>query len=833
MPLKSKKEKPDKKALKTQNYRESLAKQTGILFSPEITAAHEGVPVLKYFINALILFAAVYGSATCITSAFELEISIYPLLITCIISSLILSFMYMGKRTKIYIYILILILVIYSGIRYFSIINSGISGLRNNILKYVDNKVSLPFLREYNLSYSDEFTAMSVAICFAAIAVMILLNIMVSEKMSLRGVFLLTFPFVQLGMYFNFATAKYSMMLVLVSWVLVAVTNLSDSYNGLTRKMISKSSVKKHSHRYGFVTDSKNTAQIALAWLCFTLVITGLVFSVVPSSNFELELPTNEIKNNTERQAKNILSYGLSSLYSVDRNGAAPGSLANVSSIAFDGMADYKVTLVDYGVERIYLKNFAGNVYDGDSMRWFPVKHEYDRGKLYNYTAALMKNDFLTGKKVSQSEHKMTVRTVDPNLESSPVCVPYFSVLSDEEYRFETSSQAYILPGSGINADDPLEFTAYTMDSYTTDYSVLLEQVEDKELKENLNETLDVLKTDAYENNLTVPETNIKAIEKFCSVYGITPGNTSAINDVVSAFQDDFTYTLRPGKIPYGEDYVNYFLLATQKGYCQHFASAATLIFRYLGIPARYVEGYVIDAYDYENATTLKDENASDWINPSSDDDTVVEISVPDSSGHAWVEVFIDDIGWIPVEVTTAVADDSGAGFLANLFAGRNPISNENSAVADTVRKLNAESTQNKIKVLPLVIVIMLLTAYAVRVIYIVVKRRKLTGSDNLRQNLSNRCVQLFRLYDFSGKSKNSNLSYEEFFEIMQSDNYMTGAAEFTQTLEKALFGENEPEPENYQTLCTAMSDCRKSMVKNLPFLKKAKYYLVNCGLLK
>ena len=64
-------------------------------------------------------------------------------------------------------------------------------------------------------------------------------------------------------------------------------------------------------------------------------------------------------------------------------------------------------------------------------------------------------------------------------------------------------------------------------------------------------------------------------------------------------------------------------------GYSPHYASLGTLIFRYLGIPARYVEGYVILPEDQGEKVFLRQKNQ-----------------------HAWTEIYVDYIGWIPVELT-------------------------------------------------------------------------------------------------------------------------------------------------------------------------------------
>lgn len=78
------------------------------------------------------------------------------------------------------------------------------------------------------------------------------------------------------------------------------------------------------------------------------------------------------------------------------------------------------------------------------------------------------------------------------------------------------------------------------------------------------------------------------------------------------------------------------FMETYREGVCQHYASAATLLFRTLGIPARYTVGYVVNA------------TANDSTN------------VYSGNAHAWVEVYIDGIGWQYVEVTGG--DESGEG---------------------------------------------------------------------------------------------------------------------------------------------------------------------------
>jgi len=105
-------------------------------------------------------------------------------------------------------------------------------------------------------------------------------------------------------------------------------------------------------------------------------------------------------------------------------------------------------------------------------------------------------------------------------------------------------------------------------------------------------------------------------------------------NAVINQVHSENSYTLTPGLLPGGRDFVEYFLFENHRGYCRHFASAAVALIRSAGIPARYVEGYTVSSDDLEN---------DGWIN------------IPDSRAHAWTEIYLSGIGWVPVEATPGV----------------------------------------------------------------------------------------------------------------------------------------------------------------------------------
>lgn len=88
-------------------------------------------------------------------------------------------------------------------------------------------------------------------------------------------------------------------------------------------------------------------------------------------------------------------------------------------------------------------------------------------------------------------------------------------------------------------------------------------------------------------------------------------------------------YDLDTDRMPSSEkDLAIWFLKEADTGYCVHFATAATVLLRAAGIPARYVQGYM--TYAEEGKTTMIRENAA----------------------HAWVEFYVDGIGWMLLDPT-------------------------------------------------------------------------------------------------------------------------------------------------------------------------------------
>lgn len=95
----------------------------------------------------------------------------------------------------------------------------------------------------------------------------------------------------------------------------------------------------------------------------------------------------------------------------------------------------------------------------------------------------------------------------------------------------------------------------------------------------------------------------------------------------------DYSWSL--DELSGSKDPVEYFLAKGHKGYCMHFASAGALILQNMGIPARYVQGYVVNGANFIFRGTNQ-----------------YQCKVVDRDSHAWVEIYLDHVGWVPVEMT-------------------------------------------------------------------------------------------------------------------------------------------------------------------------------------
>ncbi len=152
---------------------------------------------------------------------------------------------------------------------------------------------------------------------------------------------------------------------------------------------------------------------------------------------------------------------------------------------------------------------------------------------------------------------------------------------------------------------------------------------------------------DEYENYVRMTYMDVPyKYRSMISDFGKTSGLTDRSNEILSEesnsivrsyriaseiadyLRSNYTYSLDADNS--GDNPLNSFLNETRSGHCAMYASAMTLLLRELDIPARYCAGFV--------------------VKPNGGVPTVLR----SKNFHAWVEVYLDELGWVTFDPTSS-----------------------------------------------------------------------------------------------------------------------------------------------------------------------------------
>lgn len=146
-----------------------------------------------------------------------------------------------------------------------------------------------------------------------------------------------------------------------------------------------------------------------------------------------------------------------------------------------------------------------------------------------------------------------------------------------------------------------------------------------------LYELPSIVKAQGLEDYLQLPAETRRLANYYLRRAGVGSQNMfvhAAVENIRNYVRSSAAYDLNTGYQPQDQDFAMWFLEAGETGYCVHFATAATVLLRAAGIPARYVEGYLVEA------------QAAD------------SVEVGQGNAHAWVEYYLPNVGWVILEAT-------------------------------------------------------------------------------------------------------------------------------------------------------------------------------------
>lgn len=360
---------------------------------------------------------------------------------------------------------------------------------------------------------------------------------------------------------------------------------------------------------------------LPVAFMCVILIM-QLLFWIIPENAYERAMPESKLKTQSRDEVSELARYGMSALFrrNADGAGMSGGQLSRNPAVMPNYETDLVVRYTPYSYDGVYLKAFTGKDYTG--TQW--TKAEEDG-----------------------SEDGRMEKTVQSHIEA-------YHTKPEEQGRG-------IMEIEYVGADVGYEYRPYYTDyESASQLGICFSYTYYPGGKMyGIHEEVD----EAY---LQVPEACYAAVDEICKEQGFAGEPTQIALQIVEFFEKDYSYTLRPGFYYGNPDYISHFLLESKKGFCAHFASSATMLFRQMGIPARYVEGYAFSYADVvDDGELVEGAEYSDYYDGYSamGETALIELEIPDAYAHAWVEVYIDGAGWIVVDPTPSSAEQETTSF--------------------------------------------------------------------------------------------------------------------------------------------------------------------------
>lgn len=268
---------------------------------------------------------------------------------------------------------------------------------------------------------------------------------------------------------------------------------------------------------------------------------------------------------------------------------------------------DMVVMKVKSSMPQLYLRGRVKNIYTGYS--WYG-----DNSSFLKSSKGLLENGSIGFKGDIQ---RVEVTIYPDNILTSTVFSPYLPMEIEADRRkisYNSDFEVYFVRSFFKGTEGSYTIKSVLPINKNGEIAIVDEGSIEREkylrLPESLPNRVSKLAMDLTKDYETDYE-KIKALEKYLA--------------------ENHSYSLTVSDIPEGKDFVDYFLFEDSKGYCTYYASSLAVMGRTLGIPTRYVEGFL-----------LPGEKGKDGL-----------YEVKAERAHAWVEAYVDNIGWVNFEPTS------------------------------------------------------------------------------------------------------------------------------------------------------------------------------------
>lgn len=452
--------------------------------------------------------------------------------------------------------------------------------------------------------------------------------------------FLVTFPFLECGLYFGIETSSIAVFMMILFWIgTIALARRKPRGRAAAAQGISAPLQQT------FLTETERrmtTHETGTAFLMITAVL--LAWSALHASvKYVRTEEMNERRRELREFYQNLTVEDVTGILQ-----SLPGSfgpnivsdevdLLGNSDVHFEGKPVMHLSIGGAAaVDDYYLRGIVRSEYTGRGWGIPTGVYRSNQRLFRKLTAAnrmpqtVFHSDSIDSLRNSDGKFPVVRCNVTALNKERVNFLPYQSIFDiGTKYRYDIE----------IELDDTQEYAFWMMNNAQIDW------------------------TYCSQNEAPSPDKLVSDYESFAAEEYVKLPNTAAMQRLSESFAPNIPsydlpmeqrlavirdyiweraeYTLQPGTQPQDRDFVEYFLTESHKGYCAHYASAAVVLCRISGIPARYCQGYVLT----ENDFTLG--HVEDGY----------EINVPDDQAHAWAEIYVKGYGWIPFEFTETVVD--------------------------------------------------------------------------------------------------------------------------------------------------------------------------------
>lgn len=313
------------------------------------------------------------------------------------------------------------------------------------------------------------------------------------------------------------------------------------------------------------------------------------------------------IKNKIEAKFEGEEGSGITqngTQYSLASSGYGDSSSKLGGPVIIDDKLELKVK----ADKPLYLRGTVKNYYDGFTWARKNIKMiKKEKQELLPLTGA---NAFTIFGKLN----KLFIYPV--NLKTTTVLAPEYvfnidiannDIYYDKNFTYQTKK----------NITDSYEVT-YT--PYKDNLGVISNSIDGKEFKEMDDEYRFSIQErpyimSKYSEYLQLPSNIPQRV--YDLVAEITSGcstNGEKAERIYKYLKNTYKYSLNVSEVPKDREFVDYFLFTEKKGYCTYFATAATIMCRIAGVPARYAEGFnMTDVKDNDGLFLVTNRNAHAW----------------------------------------------------------------------------------------------------------------------------------------------------------------------------------------------------------------------------